>query len=72
MWESCPNAEIRRAGLFRPVPFLKLIVTAAINIVTFIAIDAWMVSTGVNSTIAGVIAGVAVFGEVVVSLRIRL
>jgi len=54
------------------VPFLKLIVTAAINIVTFIAIDAWMVSTGVNSTIAGVIAGAAVFGEVVVSLRIRL
>jgi len=49
---------------------LQTIVAAAIAIVTFIVIDAWMISTGVNPTVAAIIAAAAVFGEIIIYVKI--
>ena len=49
--------------------FTKAIVTAIINIVTFTVIYFELIGTGVNPTIAAIIAAAAVFGEIYVSLK---
>ena len=61
--------EARYGQEVRGLYGMKLIVTAIVNIVTFVAITSYMIGVGVNSTIAAIIGAAAVFGEIALIVR---